>query len=124
MPMTIRLPQDMLGKIRENMHEYGFRQTLERSSLWIIERLLAPTLRRHSRPPLSAFEEAALSMHFSADDLAAAYLYPANDPENGRLDMAAVRLEYEELREEISRRYTRLDGAYPLRYAVEEGSSF
>jgi predicted O-methyltransferase YrrM len=123
-PMTVPWPQDVFGKLHENIHEYGLRHTIERSALWMTERLLASTLHRHARPPLSAFEEAALSMHFSGEELAVTYFYPGVHPENRRVELAAVRMEYEELREEINGRYARLDGAYPTRYAVEEGSSF
>jgi predicted O-methyltransferase YrrM len=118
--MTIRLPQNMLGKLRENMHEYGLGQTLERSGLWITERILAPALHRHLRPSLSAFEEAAVSMHFSAEELAGAYLLPASK----QAELDVIRSEHESLRQEIRQRYARLSGAYPQHYSLEEGSSF
>lgn len=119
--MSIILPQHLFGKLRENMHEYGICQTIERSSLWITERP-RPTLRRHPHPALSAFEEAAASMYFSAEDLASACLFNKN-ASNRQAELATVRLEHERLRQEISRRYSRLSTAYPQRYAIEEGSS-
>jgi predicted O-methyltransferase YrrM len=121
--MTGKFPADIAGKVRTNIHEYGLRQTLERSGLWVAERLLASTLHRNARPPLSALEEAA-SLYFSADDLAATYFYPETQLQDRRVELAVVRSEYEELREEINERYTRLDNAYPLRYSIAEGSSF
>jgi hypothetical protein len=102
------------------LYEFGFRETLERSGMWLAEHLLASTVHRHSRPPLSAFEEAAASMHFSAEELARMYLVSkTSEAERPRL-----RSEYDALRSEITRRHGELTGAYPWSYAIEQGSAF
>jgi predicted O-methyltransferase YrrM len=114
------LPPRVLGKLRENTREHGFRETLERSSLWLAERMLGSMLHRHSHAPLSAFAEAAASMHFSAYDLARTYLFP----DHGEANLSQVYSEYETLSGEIAARYSERTLSYPRSYAVEQGSAF
>lgn len=114
------LPLRVLGKLRENMREHGFRETFERSSLWLAERALSSMLHRHSRAPLSALAEAAASMHFSSYDLARTYLFP-ND---GEAKLSQLYSEYETLSGEIAARYIERTLTYPRSYAVEQGSAF
>ena len=114
------LPPRVLGKLRENTREHGFRETLERSSLWLAERVLASMLHRHSRVPMSAFAEAAASMHFSAYDLARTYLFP----DNGEANLSQVHSEYATLCGEIAARYSERTLTHPRSYAVNQGSAF
>jgi predicted O-methyltransferase YrrM len=118
--MILTLPQNVLGKLRENFNEFGFRETLERSGIWLAEHLVASAVHRHSRPPLSAFEEAATSMHSSADELARTYLVP----KTSEAEWPRLRSEYDALRREATRRRSELTGAYPWSYAIEQGSAF
>lgn len=114
------LPRRVLGTLRENRREFGFRETLERSVVWFANRALGSTLHRHSRVPLSAFAENAVSTHFSADSLAQAYLFP----QTADLDLLRTYSEYQRLRGEIAARYNELAIPYPRSYAVEDGSAF
>ena len=114
------MPRDVFGKLRETMREFGLRETLERSALWVADRLLASTLHRHRRASLSGFAESARSVHFSADTLARTYLFP----ENEEVNLQQLCSEYHALNGEISGRYTRLIVPYPKAYAVERGSAF
>jgi hypothetical protein len=114
------LPRGAFGKLCETLREFGLRETLERSALWIADRVLASTLHRHRRASLSAFAESAASMHFSADTLARTYLFP----ENGEANLPQLYSEYHTLNGVISGRYTRLIVPYPKAYAVEPGSAF
>lgn len=118
--MMLGVPRDVLAKLRENMHEYGLSQTLERSGVWGAKRLLASTVHRHSRPPLSAFEGVAASVHFSAENLVGTYL----PLENRDSALALISSEYERLCMKIDRRYVECRLAYPQRYAVEQGSAY
>ena len=114
----LSLPDGALGKLRESMREYGFRETVERSCWWGAEHLLASMLNKNRRPPLSAFGDAAAAMHFSSGDLARAYWFP----EGG--GMTQARHEYEALRLELARRYGERTIRHPQRYSIEEGSAF
>jgi Methyltransferase domain len=116
----LSLPGNALGKLCENMREYGFRETVENSAVWVADRLLGSTIHRHSRVPLSAFAEAAVSMHFSADELARTYLFLNHSQPN----WSQVYFEYEKLCRKISGRYRDRRLTYPRRYAVEHGSAF
>jgi len=114
------LPRDALGKLGESMREYGLRETVERSSLWVAERLLGGTIRRHRRAPLSAFAQAASSMHFSAQDLLESYVVFRN----GKASLSQLHSEYETLCGQIEERYRTQTLFYPQYYAVEQSSSF
>jgi len=114
------LPREVLGKLRENLREYGLRETLERSALWTMERLLASTLHRYRRVPLSAFAEAAASMHLSAQEVVESYLLS----ENRESELSQMRSEYQTLCVQIAERYRQQRVVYPQHYGVEEGSAF
>lgn len=116
----LSLPRNVLGKLNENLREYGLRETVEHSAVWVADRLLGSTLHRHSRAPLSAFAEAAASMHLSADDLARTYLFPNHSAPH----LSQLHSEYETLSEEIAHRYSERTLTYPQDYAVESGSAF
>jgi predicted O-methyltransferase YrrM len=114
----LSLPDGGLGKLRESMREYGFRETVERSCWWGAEHFLASILNRNRRPPLSAFSEAAAAMYFSTGDLAKACWFSEDR------EVAQARREYEALRLELTRRYCEFATCYPQRYSIEEGSAF
>jgi predicted O-methyltransferase YrrM len=114
------MPRNVLRKLRGNLREYGLRETLERSGLWVAERLWSSTLHRHRRAPLSAFAEATESMHFSAEELAQIYLFPRG----GQISLSQVKSEYEVLFAEITGRYAERNLVYPQCYAVEQGAAF
>ncbi len=114
------LPENLLQKLRENMREFGLRETIERSGVWLAEHLAGSTVHRHNRAPLSAFAESAASMHFSAEDLAETYLFL----ESNELDLSQVHSEYETLCREIVGRYSKRTFTFPRYFAVEQGSAF
>ncbi len=114
------LPRDLLRKLHEDLCEFGFRETAERSGLWAAQRLLSSMLHRHSRPSLADFAETAASMHFSAEDLVETYLAP----KYGNADLSQLKCEYEMLCTELAARYGERRLAYPEYYALERGSAF
>jgi predicted O-methyltransferase YrrM len=114
----LSLPHGVLAKLRENMREYGFRETVERSYWWGAEHLLAPMLNRTRRPPLCSFSEAAAGMHFPMGDLATASCFPKVD------GVPQVRHEFEALWLELAGRYSERTTRYPQEYGIEQGSAF
>jgi predicted O-methyltransferase YrrM len=114
------LPRHVVGKVIENLREYGLRQTMELSGLWITQHLLGSTIHRYSRASLASFAESSASLHFSAEDLAGTYLFP-DEREN---QLSRLHSEYESLCTEITRRYNTRRQLYPRNYSLEKGSAF
>jgi predicted O-methyltransferase YrrM len=111
---------EMLEILQSHLKDFGFQETVERSTVWAITRLFPSAFHKRDRPALGTFFESGASIHLAPMDLLEEY--PSRVDRN--IDRNQLWWEYQQFRAELDLRYKEKTQRHPPRSAVEDGAAF